>query len=176
MNTDKTYVNRLVTRAATLFCVLLTLAYPNITYAQQKPPRPISVYFDPGEGLRFGAFFQSISGGTVVISPGGLRTFTGTVIGADLGVAYGPAKFDINSEPGTHITILNGPDITLYGSNGGTMSMHLGSCYPASPFITTATPPGTTALKVGGTLTVGSPVANPSGSYTGSFVVTFIQD
>jgi uncharacterized protein DUF4402 len=144
--------------------------------AQQKPPRPIAVYFNPGAGLRFGAFFQSTSGGTVIMSSGGLRTFTGSVVGAGLGVAYGAAEFDIDAEPGTQIAILNGPDATLYGSSGGTMTLHIGSSYPASPFITTVTPPAQTAVKIGGTLTVGSPIANPSGTYSGSFVITFIQE
>jgi len=162
-----------------LLCCLMVLGavcYGTCASAQVKPPRPLTVYFDPGQGMRFGAFFQSISGGTVSISPGGVRTFTGTVVGADLGVAYGAADFEINAEPGTHIGILNGPDVSLYGSNGGTMTLHLGTSFPSSPFISTAMPPSHTSVKIGGTLTVSSPVANPSGSYTGSFMVTFIQE
>src|ERR1700722_1008591 len=79
--------------------------------AQQPPPRPISVYFNPGLGLRFGAFFQSTSGGTVVISPTGVRTSTGSVVLADLGYAFGAANFSILASPGTHVVILNGPDV-----------------------------------------------------------------
>jgi len=143
---------------------------------QTKPPRPIAVSFNPGEGLRFGAFFQSTSGGTVIISTSGLRTFTGSVVGAGLGIAYGPADFEIDADPGTLINLLNGPDATLYGSSGGTMTLHLGTTFPSAPFITTVSPPAQTSVKIGGTLTVGSPVANPSGTYSGSFVVTFIQE
>ena len=144
--------------------------------AQQPPPRPISVAFNPGLGLRFGAFFQSISGGTVVISSSGVRTSTGTVILADLGYAFGAANFTILANPGTRVAILNGPDVVLSGSSGGTMSLHIGTSSPASPFITTATPPSQTSVNIGGTLTVGSPLANPSGTYSGSFLVTFIQE
>ncbi len=144
-------------------------------YAQQPPPRPISVYFNPGLGLRFGAFFQSTSGGTVIISPSGIRTSTGTVVLADMGYAFGAANFQILANPGTVISILNGPDVILTGSNGGSLTLHIGTSSPASPFITTASPPAQTSVNVGGTLTVGSPVANPSGSYVGSFYVTFMQ-
>jgi hypothetical protein len=144
--------------------------------AQQPPPRPISVYFNPGLGLRFGAFFQSTSGGTVVISPSGVRTSTGTVILADLGYAFGAANFTILANPGTRIAILNGPDVVLNGSNGGTMSLHIGTSSPASPFMTSAVPPSQTSVNIGGTLTVGSPVANPSGTYNGYFLVTFMQE
>lgn len=160
----------LVLTAVILMAVQLQCA------AQQKPPRPISVSFNPGAGMRFGAFFQSPSGGTVILSTSGLRTFTGAVVGAGLGVAYGAAEFDVDAEPGTLINILNGPDATLYGSSGGTMTLHIGSAYPSAPFITTAVSPAQTAVMIGGTLTVGSPVANPSGTYSGSFVVTFIQE
>ena len=176
MSMHSTY---LFVRRALITCVpaiALCLTGNLKAIGQQKPPRPISVYFNPGAGLRFGAFFQSTSGGTVIVSSGGLRTFTGSVVGAGLGVVYGAAEFDINADPGTVIAILNGPDATLYGSSGGTMTLHIGSSYPASPFVTTVTPPAQTSVKIGGTLTVGSPIANPSGTYSGSFVVTFIQE
>jgi len=145
-------------------------------HAQQKPPKPISVYFNPAEGLRFGAFFQSPSGGTITINPSGSRIVTGGVIEADMGYAYAPANFEITAEPGTLISIVNGPDVVLNGSNGGSMTLHIGTSAPTSPLITTAIPPIQTSVKVGGTLTVGSPVANPSGYYTGSFIVTFMQN
>jgi hypothetical protein len=156
--------------------ILVSISSQTQVRAQQPPPRPITVAFNPGLNLRFGAFFQSISGGTVVISPTGVRTSTGTVILADLGYAFGAANFTILANAGTRVGILNGPDVVLNGSNGGTMSLHIGTSSPGSPFVTTATPPSQTSVNIGGTLTVGSPVANPSGTYSGSFLVTFIQE
>jgi hypothetical protein len=144
--------------------------------AQQPPPRPISVAFNPALGLRFGAFFQSSSGGTVAVSSTGVRTSTGAVILADLGYVYGAAHFDITANPGTLISILAGPDATLTGSAGGSMSMHIGTSFPMTPFVTSANPPAYTTVTIGGTLIVGSPVANPSGAYSGSFFVTFVQE
>lgn len=144
--------------------------------AQQPPPRPISVAFNPAQGLRFGAFFQSASGGNVIVSSSGIRTSTGSVILADLGYTYGAAQFDITANPGTLISILNGPDVTLSGSTGGSMTMHIGNSSPSSPFVTSVTPPAYTTVSIGGTLTVGNPVANPSGAYTGVFYITFVQE
>jgi len=144
--------------------------------AQVHPPRPVSVYYNPSLGLRFGAIFLSTTGGTLTILPDDSRSSTGGVVQAGLGYAYGAANFEIQANPGTIISILNGPDATLYGSGGGSMSLHIGSSYPVSPFITTATPPSYTTVKIGGILTVGSPVANPVGSYSGSFMVTFMQE
>jgi hypothetical protein len=159
-------------------CLLMALTtLLSAGYAQQPPPRPISVSVNPALGLRFGAFFQSSSGGTVTVSASGIRTSTGGVVLTTIGgFTYGTAEFDIVASPGTLISILNGPDVTLYGSSGGTLTLHVGSSSPASPFVTTASPPSYNAVSIGGTLTVGSPVANPSGAYSGSFSVTFMQE
>lgn len=159
-----------------MLCAVFLLLPAMRGLAQQPPPRPISVSFNPALGLRFGAFFQSPSGGTVIISPSGVRTSTGTVILADLGYVYGAAQFDITANPGTLISILNGPDVTLTGSSGGSMTMHIGSSLPATPFVTAVNPPAYTTVSIGGTLTVGSTVANPSGAYSGTFYVTFVQE
>jgi hypothetical protein len=142
--------------------------------AQEQPPRPISCSCT--QNLSFGAFFQAISGGTVIIFPDGSRSVTGDVIQANLGFLYFPAIFEITANRGTLITVVNGSDVTLTGSNGGSMVMHIGTSLPGSPFITTVSPPTKTQVKVGGTLTVGTPLANPAGSYSGTFQVTFNQN
>jgi len=144
-------------------------------YAQEKPPRPISIFANPAQGLSFGAFSQTGSGGTVIISASGSRSVTGGVIALNLGFSFSPAIFEVDAEPGTLITIVNGPDISLSGSGGGSMSMHIGNSSVGSPFIATATSPARTQLRIGGTLTVGTPLANPPGDYSGTFSVTFVQ-
>ncbi|MRG48141.1 DUF4402 domain-containing protein [Chitinophaga sp. SYP-B3965] len=144
--------------------------------AQQPPPRPIAIYVNPAQGLIFGAFFQGVSGGTVIVYADGSRSVTGSIVQANLGFPFSPAIFEVDANPGTLITILNGPDITLSGSNGGSLHLHLGAASTGSPFVATAISPGRTQIRIGGTLTVGSPLANPAGSYSGSFLVTFIQE
>lgn len=146
-----------------------------ITLAIEKPPRPIAIYINPAQGLSFGAFYQGGSGGTVIIYPNGSRSASGSIIQASLGFSFSPAIFEADAEPGTIITISNGPDVNLAGSNGGTMSLHIGSSDLGSPFIATAVSPGRTLIRIGGTLTVFNPLASPPGSYNGSFTVTFIQ-
>lgn len=140
--------------------------------AQQKPPRPVTVYVNPAQGLSFGAFYQGVAGGTVIISHSGSRSVTGGVVAFNQG-SFSPAIFQLEALPGTMIHILNGPDITLTGSNGGTMTMKVGPASVANTFITNMT---TTFIRIGGTLTVGASLANPPGAYSGSFSVTFIQE
>jgi hypothetical protein len=144
--------------------------------AQEPPPRPISIYVNPAQGLIFGAFFQGATGGTVIIYPDGSRSSTGDLVLANLGIPFSPAIFEVDANPGTLVSILNGPDVTLSGSNGGTLRLHIGTSSTGSPFITTARPPSRTQVRIGGTITAGNALANPSGSYSGTFSVTFIQE
>ena len=160
-----------------IFCrILLVLCGSKAATGQVHPPQPISVFVNPAQGMNFGAFFQGITGGTVILYPNGSRSVTGDIIQAGLGFSFSPAIFEIEALPGTIIHVLNGPDIQLTGTNGGSLTLHLGTSDPSTPFITTAIPPSRTLVRIGGTLTVSSPIANPSGSYSGMFQVTFIQE
>jgi hypothetical protein len=87
----------------------------------EKPPRPVTIFVNPAQGLSFGAFVQGSSGGTVIIFANGSRSVTGSVIQANLGYSFSPAIFEVDAEPGTLVTIVNGPDISLSGSNGGSI-------------------------------------------------------
>lgn len=153
--------------------LLLFLQLP--AHAQEPPPRPISIFVNPAQGLIFGAFFQGPTGGTVTVSSNGSRTVSGSIVQANLGFPFSPAIFEVDANPGTLITIMNGPDVLLTGSNGGTLSMHIGTASTGSPFVATAVSPARTQVRIGGTLTVGVPLANPPGNYSGTFSVTFIQ-
>jgi hypothetical protein len=141
---------------------------------QEKPPRPISV--QTAQNLSFGAFFHGITGGTVIIDYDGIRSTTGDIILANLGYTYYPAIVEIDAEPGYLVHIMNGPDVSLSGSNGGSVTLHPGEASTGNSFICTAVPPGRTEVRIGGTLIVSNPGANPSGNYSGIFQVTFIQE
>jgi hypothetical protein len=141
--------------------------------AQEKPPRPITVTVSTAQHLRFGSFIQSGVNGTVTVTYDGFRTATGSIILPNMSSIVTPALFIVDAEPGTLITILNGPTATLTGSNGGTISLELGASSTRSPFITRSQ---YTDVFIGGTLTVGSLQANPAGFYNGTFQVTFIQE
>lgn len=125
------------------------------------------------QDMRFGAFSQGGSGGTISVSNSGSRSVTGSVLALNLGSTYHQAIFEVEATATTVVSISNGPDVTLTGSNGGTMSLHIGNSDPSSPFISTVVPPGRTQVKIGGTLTVGNSGASPPGSYTGTMYITF---
>lgn len=159
-----------------LVSILLVLVfYVSSLKAQENPPHPIKVYVDPTQGMLFGAFYQSGIGGTVILGANGSRSSTGNIVLASLGYSFSPALFQVDANRGALIQILNGPDVLLSGSNGGHMSLHIGSSDVGSPYISTTSSPAKTQVHIGGTLTIGNTASNPPGSYSGTFTVIFIQ-
>lgn len=142
---------------------------------QEPPPRPLTVTVT-AQGLSFGAFSQGATGGTVTIASDGSRSATGDIILLSLGFSFTTALYELVANPGTVVSLLNGPDVVLPGSNGGSITLHIGASDPVSPFVITTVPPAYTLLNVGGTVTIGSPAANPPGYFSGTFDITFIQE
>src|SRR5690349_21419534 len=149
----------LIKRLSTALSMALALLCACGAKAQVLPPRPLSVFVNPAQPLSFGAFYQGATGGSVIVYPTGSRSVTGDVVQAGLGYTFSPALFEVEGLPGTLVTIMNGPDVTLTGSNGGTMTLHIGTSDPASPFIISTTPPSRTVISIGGTLSVGPPAS-----------------
>ena len=150
--------------------------FPQGVPTDSIPPDPARISVYTVQNMQFGAFTQGAIGGTILLSSSGIRTATGDVVLLNLGNTYSEAIFDVEGIVGTTVSIMNGPAVTLTGSNGGNMSMTLGSSYPGYPFVIAVQPPSRTQINIGGTLTVGAPAANPPGVYTGTIFITFIQE
>lgn len=155
--------------------VTLILAGSKVLIAQEPPPRPIRIN-PTAQILSFGAFYHGAAGGTVIIAPSGSRSSTGDVVLLGLGYIYSAALFEVHAHPGTVISILNGPDAILTGTPSGTMTMHVGSSNPTSPFVSNVNFNIAIPLYIGGTLTVGNSAANPPGSYIGTFDITLVRE
>lgn len=166
---------RLIKRLALpfLLCVFTMIGFTTIK-AQEKPPRPITVTVNVARQLQFGSFIQSGSYGTVTVDYSNTRSATGSIMLPNIGSSAFPtsALFIVDAEPGTLITIVNGQPVELTGSNGGKITLTLGEASTRSPFVTRDR---STDVFIGGTLEVKSLAANPAGSYSGTFQVTFIQ-
>lgn len=167
-------LGKFANKAITLISIfLLTVQVSGQVRIPPPPQRPIEVN-STSQGLSFGAFYHGASGGTITVAPTGARTSTGSVVALSTGT-FTPAMFEIKGTPGTIVTILNGSDVFLTGSNGGTIRLTIGESSPSSPFLLSLPFPQKMQLFVGGTLTIGNSSANPPGSYSGSFVVIFNQ-
>ena len=147
-----------------------------IVHGQEQPPRPLTVTVSLTQNLNFGAFYHGNIGGTVIIYEDGARSSTGDIVLLTMGYTFSTGLYDVVANPGTLISILNGPDAILTGNNGGTMTLQIGDANLPNPFIITTTPPAATQLRVGGTLIVGNPLANPPGNYGGTFDITLVQE
>lgn len=127
------------------------------------------------QDISFGVFFQGSSGGTVTVSSDGTRLVSGDIIEANIsGFSYYPAIFEVGADSGTLISILKGSDTSMSGSNGGSLGLQVGDSDTSFPIIVPSS--GRIQVSMGGILTVENPQVNPSGDYTGSFEVTFIQE
>jgi hypothetical protein len=162
-----------------LLMMLVTVLFLSMTFsvkAQEPPPRPVIVNANPSQPLSFGAFSPGISGGTITVSPAGTRSSAGSVVLLSMGYSFAPAMFYIRANPGTVLSLLATPPVTLTGSGGGTITLQVSGSQPVSPFVTTLPWPQQTTLLVGGILTVGNIVSNPPGTYTGSFTITLVRE
>jgi len=158
------------------FSFIASFAFAQVDPTDSLPGDPGAITVYNVQNMSFGAFSTGNTGGSVIISTNGTRTVTGNVVPLNLGVQYFQAIFDIDTPMGCIVSILNGPDAILTGSNGGSMSMHIGGSNPPSPFITMVAQPLRTQVSIAGTLAVGTPAANPPGSYNGTFYITFNQE
>ncbi len=153
---------------------LLMIIGAAYSYAQELPPRPMKV--TTFQNLSMGSFINGNSGGTVTITPEGSRTSTGDIFLVNMNSPFYPAIFEVEALPGNIIHIHLPVFATLVGPGGKITTLEINSSLPISPFINSINPPHRTQVRVGGTLTVGSPLSTPAGSYHGSFSVTFMQE
>ena len=147
------------------------------TYGQTPtdslPPDPGALAVSTVQGMKFGAFYIRSGGGTVTVQNNGTRTFTGDMVLLNLGMLFSQAIFDVEAPEGAIISIWNGPDATLTGTNGGSITLHLNNSSPASPFSSTVAPPGKTSVNIGGTLIIPGGGSAVPGNYSGTFYITF---
>ncbi|HKK41079.1 MAG TPA: DUF4402 domain-containing protein [Bacteroidales bacterium] len=153
---------------------VITLILSQELIAQEPPPRPVEVTIL--QNMAFGAFSQGATGGSVTVNTDGSRVATGDVVLLNLGFSFNAASFKLVANEGTLISLVFGSDVSLPGSNGGSMNLHLEGSDPASPFVISVNPPASTTLYISGTLSVGNSSSSPPGSYSGTFDITFIQE
>jgi hypothetical protein len=138
------------------------------------PRDPAALLVYTSQQLSFGAFAVSSVGGTVSVSPFGVRTSTGGAVLVNFLQATN-AIFEVEAPPNVVVSFNNGGDAILTGNNGGSITLRITSAdtYPASPYINHDPPPLRQQVKVGGTLMI--PASTPPGNYTGNFYITFSQ-
>ncbi|NTW33607.1 MAG: DUF4402 domain-containing protein [Bacteroidetes bacterium] len=159
------------------FLTIILFTYVNFSFSQPVlPQRTITAIAT--QAIHFGTFcVTGGSGGTVTVGFDGSRTSTGNIVLlSDIPTAQ-PAIFQIKLCEGRSVIITFSPTTILNGSNGGNLTLDIGdtekggygAAFPTNNDCNFITP-----LRVGGTLHV--PGTALSGTYSGSFTMTFNQE
>jgi hypothetical protein len=96
----------------------------------------------------------------------------------NMGNPIQPAIFEVKICPGRMINVTFPSTTELAGTNGGSMTLHLGPTSiggSGSTFISNKGCDDIHLIRIGGTLGVGNIGSNPAGLYSGTFSLTFIQ-
>lgn len=162
-----------------LFIILVLLIVNCKLYSQPSLPQR-TFTANPTQTLSFGdiSILPGSSGGTVTVDYNGNRSAIGSVVLLNLGGAYHQAIYEFKLCPGRLVTITYPSTVTLTGSNGGSMTLHLGTTsmgVSGSNFYTNLGCDNIQHISQGGVLDVGSIGANPSGIYSGTISITFNQ-
>lgn len=123
--------------------------------------------------LNFGRFSPETQGGSVLVTPDGVRSTTGSVELS--GGTHNPASFYITGESNATFSIML-PSAPAVLTNTATSKMMHVSNWVSTPSQGTGTgllTRGSQEVKVGATLIVGSMDDNPVGVYTGTYSITF---
>lgn len=122
------------------------------------------------QNLNFGIFCQTDdAGGTVIVTNTGARSSTGNI--TLIGQSFSYAIFTITTDSVNQFSLqIDKPAINITGSNGGSMLLQIGTANPEFPSLVTGQP---ATVYIGGTLSVGSRSENPSGTYSGNYILYF---
>ena len=152
-----------------VFCTSFSYAQPAL------PQRTLIV--TPTQAIQFGTFCVSGSGGTVTVGWDGNRTSSGNIVLLSMSPTAQPAIFEIKLCQGRNVNITFAATTSLTGSAGGSTTLEIGPTEKGPngcSFSTNNDCNFITPLRVGGTLHI--PGAISSGTYTGSFNITFSQE
>jgi hypothetical protein len=163
-----------------LICIQLLLAL-KVAMGQTPPSLPDRTgTLKVTQALNFGdiTLKSATSSGTVTVNYNGVRSSTGDVI-LLTGTTAKPAIFEFKLCPGRTVIITYSSTVSLTGSNGGSMLLHIGptnyGASGAAKFTSNKGCDDLHSIKVGGTIDVSAIATNPAGSYTGDFELIFNQ-
>jgi len=161
---------------ATVLILLSSVAFAQTDPTDTLPDDPAAMRVYKIQDFDFGALTTSGAGGTLSLSNNGVRSNTGGVVGLNW-QSYYQSIFEIDAPYGSNISIVPYASYTLTRSGGGgSMTLVLNTPSTGSIFTTTVNQPARTEVKIGGTLTVGSPGSAPPGTYTGTVSIMFYQE
>ena len=157
--------------------LIILFFFSRFSFAQPAlPQRTITV--TPTQSLHFGTFcVTGGAGGSVTVGYNGSISSSGNIVLLSMSPTAQPAIFEIKLCQGRNVIISFSASSTLTGSNGGFLTLDIGPTERGangSIFLTNNDCNFITPLRVGGTLHI--PGTASTGTYTGSFDMTFNQE
>jgi hypothetical protein len=122
--------------------------------------------------LSFGQFTPLGGGGTIIITPQGNRTTTGSIILKESTVSQN--IFSISGSEKTNVSVILPENLIYLYHQNGVNSMYLDSWTANIPQEGSTSVNQNIIIKIGCTLNIASIEANPVGIYQGSYPLTFI--
>jgi len=128
------------------------------------------------ELLNFGKIVPEASGGSVVISPTGERTASGSILLMDEN--YSAGTFTIAGVPNSLVSIVlpqSAQRLSLTNGNSEiTVDGFTSNVPPGGQIVRQSD--GKTEISIGATLFIGNGLSNPAGYYTGTYEVVFMYN
>jgi hypothetical protein len=170
LNTNNGFLKLLIFTAVLIVCA-------NVIYSQPELPQR-SLTVTATQSIHFGTFcVTGGAGGTVTVGYDGSRTSTGDIVLLSTAPFAQPAIFEIKLCQGRNVIISFSATTTLTGNLGGSLVLDIGPTENGiigATFLTNSDCNLITPLRVGGTLNI--PGTAITGTYTGSFDITFNQE
>lgn len=128
------------------------------------------------ELLNFGKIIPEASGGSVVISPNGERTASGSILLMD--DTYSAGRFTVAGVPSSLVSIIlpqTPQRLTLTNGNSEITVDAFTSDVPVGGQVVRQSD-GKTEISIGATLLIGNGLSNPAGYYSGTYEVVFMYN
>ncbi len=122
--------------------------------------------------LSFGRFSPEATGGSIVISPDGIRQSRGEVI--PTGIGHGPASFYVTGHLKAQFEVILPEGPVQIFREGGPESMTVTDFTVNNESEIWVLDDGTRIVNLGATLEVGSIEQNPTGMYSGTYSIIFL--
>lgn len=167
-------MNRILIPVALLFLLLL----PGRMHAQSTVTAEVfaeiiqALTAQENQPLSFGRFSPESTGGSIIISPDGIRQSRGEVI--PTGVGHSPASFYVTGHLKAQFEVLLPEGPVQIFREGGSEYMTVRDFTASNESQIWVLEDGTHVVNLGATLEVGPIELNPTGMYSGTYSIIFL--
>ena len=132
----------------------------------------IALTAEENQPLSFGRFSPEATGGSLVVSPDGIRQAEGTVV--PTGADHSPGRFRVTGQLKSQFEVILPEGPVMLTREGGNETMLVRNFTLDNDNEIWVLEDGTHQINLGATLEVGSLENNPTGMYSGTYSIIFL--